>query len=156
MMENNQYRNNYIAFINEILDKGYAEKVPEESVEADPGKVWYIPHHGVYHPKKPGKIRVVFDCSAKFAGTSLNNQLLQGLDLRNSLVGVSTRFCQEPVAFMGDIEAMFYQVLVPAEQRDFRLFLWWRNGDMNGMLVEYQMTVHPLERSPHPAALIMP
>ena len=143
MMQNDQYRNDYVAFINEILDKGYAEKVPEESVEADPGKVWYIPHHGVYHPKKPEKIRVVFDCSAKFAGTSLNDQLLQGPDLTNSLVGVLTRFRQEPVAFMGDIEAMFYQVLVPAEQRDFLRFLWWPNGDMNGTLVEYRMTVHP-------------
>ena len=93
--------------------------------------------------KKPGKIRVVFDCSAKFAGTSLNEQLLQGPDLTNSLVGVLTRFRQEPVAFMGDIEAMFYQVLVPAEQRDFLRFFWWPNGDMNGTLVEYRMTVHP-------------
>ena len=24
------------------------------------GKTWFIPHHGVYHPSKPGKIRVVF------------------------------------------------------------------------------------------------
>ena len=143
MLQNDQYRNDYVTFINELLDKGYAEKVPEESVEADPSKVWYIPHHGVYHPKKPGKIRVVFDCSAKFAGTSLNDQLLQGPDLTNSLVGVLTRFRQDPVAFMGDIEAMFSQVLVPAVQRDFLRFLSWPNGDMNGTLVEYRMTVHP-------------
>ena len=52
MMPNDQYRNDYVAFINEILDKGYTEKVPEESVATDPGKVWYTPHHGVYHPKK--------------------------------------------------------------------------------------------------------
>ena len=143
MTQNDQYRNDYVAFINEIINKGYAEKVPKESIEVDPGRVWYIPHHGVYHPKKPEKIRVVFDCSAKFAGTSLNDQLLQGPDLTNSLVGVLTRFQQEPVAFMGDIEAMFYQVLVPAEQRDFLRFLWWPNGDMSAKLVEYRMTVHP-------------
>jgi len=119
-----------------MIDMGYAEKVPEESVEADPGKVWYIPHHGVYHPKKPKKIRVVFDCCTKFAGTSLNDQLLQGPDLTNSLVGVLTQFRQESVGFMDDIEAMFYQVLVPAEQRDFLQFLWWPNGDMNGKLME--------------------
>ena len=52
MMPNDQYRNDYVAFINEILDMGYTEKVPEESVATDPGKVWYIPHHGVYHRKK--------------------------------------------------------------------------------------------------------
>ena len=36
-----------------MIKKGYAEKV--ERVEEN---VWYIPHHGVYHPKKPNKIRV--------------------------------------------------------------------------------------------------
>ena len=39
MMQNDQYRNDYVTFINGMIDKGYAEKVPEESVEADPGKV---------------------------------------------------------------------------------------------------------------------
>ena len=35
------------------------ETIPE-------GKVWYIPHHGVYCPSKLRKIRVVFDGSAEF------------------------------------------------------------------------------------------
>ena len=143
MIQNHQYRNDYIAFINKIISKGYAEKIPQDTLETDPGKAWYIPHHGVYHPKKPDKIRVVFDCSAKYAGTSLNDQLLQGPDLTNSLVGVLTRFRQEPVAFMADIEAMFHQVLVPIKQRDFLRFLWWPNGDLTAQLEEYRMTVHP-------------
>ena len=57
------------------------------------GDAWYVPHHEVYHPNKPGKIRVVFDCSAKFVGLSLNSMLYKGPDLTNSLVGVLTRFC---------------------------------------------------------------
>jgi hypothetical protein len=61
----------------------------------------------VYHPQKPDKIRVVFDCSARYRGTSLNDQLLQGPDLTNSLAGVLTRFREEPVAFMSDVESMF-------------------------------------------------
>lgn len=40
------------------------------------GKVWYLPHHGVYHSKKIfDKLRVVFNCSANFDGISFNNQL---------------------------------------------------------------------------------
>ena len=74
------------------------------------GKTWFIPHHGVYHPHKPGKIRVVFDCSAKYKGKSLNDLLLKGPDLTNSLLGVLTRFRQEHVEVMVDIEAMFHQV----------------------------------------------
>ena len=47
------------------------------------GDAWYVPHHEVYHPHKPGKIGVVFDCSAKFVGLSLNSVLYKGPDLTN-------------------------------------------------------------------------
>ena len=53
-----------------------AEKVPSERLELRDGKVNYVPHTGVYHPKKPDKIRVVFDCSAQYGGVSLNDYLL--------------------------------------------------------------------------------
>ena len=106
MLQNQQYRSDYVAFITDMIDKGYAERVPHESLKIIPDKIWYIPHYGLYHPKKPKKIRVVFDCRARYGGTSLNDRLLQGPDMTNSLVGVLTRFRQEPVAFMADIEAM--------------------------------------------------
>ena len=77
------------------------------------------PHHGVYHPCKPGKIRVVFDCSAEFHGTSLNKELLPGPDLTSQLVGVLTRFRTEEVALMADIEAMFHRVHIPKNERSF-------------------------------------
>jgi len=86
--------------------------------EPHDNRIWYIPHHGVYHPNKPGKIRVVFDCSCQYLGSSLNKALLQGPDLTNSLVGVLIRFRQEPIAVMADVEAMFHQVRVPETQLD--------------------------------------
>ncbi len=70
----------------------------------DDGKIWYIPHHGVVHPKK-ATLRVVFDCGATFRDTSLNKQLLQGPNLTNSLFGVLLRFRQETIALMADIQA---------------------------------------------------
>lgn len=112
----------------ELMDKGYAVKVTEEELMQKKGKLWYIPHHGVYHrPKK--KLRVVFDCAASFQGVSLNTELLQSPDFANSLVGVLMRFRQEPVAFMADIEAMYYQVKIPEEDTDFLQFLCWPNGE---------------------------
>ena len=119
---------NYSSFIEDLLKNGYARKVPDEQLTTD-RHVWYLPHHPVFHPQKPDKTRVVFDCSAKFQGTSLNNELLQGPDLTNSFIGVLTRFRQGSVAFMADIEAMFHQVRVPLKECDVLRFLWWPNGN---------------------------
>ena len=86
----------------------------------------------------------MFDCSAKFQGTFLNDQLLriQGPDLTNTLVGILTRFQQEQIAFMSDIEAMFYQVQVFSSDCDSLQFLWWPDGDLDKDPEEYQMLVH--------------
>ena len=49
-----------------IIAKGYAKK---SKTEAASGKTWYLPpHHGVYHPSKPGKTRVMFDLSPDYKG----------------------------------------------------------------------------------------
>ena len=143
MESNPKYREDYVTFMDKVLGSGYAEKVPDDEKRVVDGRpVCYIPHHGVYHPKKPNKVRVVFDGSAKFQGESLNNHLLQGPDLTNNLTGVLCRFRREPVAVIYDIEAMFYQVKVPVQYRDFLRFLWWGNGDTSKEPEEYRMTVH--------------
>ena len=52
------------------------------------GRVWYLPHNNVFNPKKPEKVRIVFDCAATNNGKSLNGNVLQGLYFTNSLVCV--------------------------------------------------------------------
>ena len=133
---------NYSAFMKELVDKGYARKVPLDQKNDKSLDAWYIPHHGIYHPHKPGKIRVVFDCSAKFRGVSLNSMLYKGPDLTNSLVGVLTRFREDRIAVMADIESMFHQVRVPDRDSTFLRFLWWDDGDTTREVEEYQMLVH--------------
>ena len=136
--KDDQYQKHYRAFMKEIIDLGYAEKVNNAAQRY--GEVNYIPHHGVYHPKK-NKIRVVFDCSAKFCGTSLNEHLYKGPDLTNTLIGVLLRFREHDVALTCDIEKMFYQFKVREEDRDYLRFLWW-NNDCDTEPVQYRMTVH--------------
>ncbi|CAC5358792.1 unnamed protein product [Mytilus coruscus] len=125
-----------------LLERGYMEHVPKEQFNRNDGRVWYIPHHGVYHSQKPDKIRIVFDCSATYMGVSLNKQLLQGPDLTNNLLGVLIRFREEKVAILGDIEAMFHQVKVPPLDRDCLRFFWWPNGNFENEPEHYRMTVH--------------
>ena len=67
---------------------------------------WCIPPH------KPGKMRVVFDCSSEFQWRSLNKELLTGPDLTNQIVGVLSSFRENKIALMADIESLFYQVPV--------------------------------------------
>ncbi|KAK7880336.1 hypothetical protein WMY93_033028 [Mugilogobius chulae] len=129
LRRNKQYYLDYKKFMEEIIAHGDAEKVPEQDIDKTPA--WYIPHHGVYHPQKPGRIRVVFDGSAKFQGTCINDHLLTGPELTNTLLGVLCRFRRGPVAIMCDIERMFHQFHVSAQDQDYLRFLWWENGCAN-------------------------
>ncbi|XP_039475082.1 uncharacterized protein LOC120442538 [Oreochromis aureus] len=147
--KDNQYHKDYTEFMRETIERGDAERVP--SVDLDKSPAWYIPHHGVYHPQKPGKIRVVFDCSAKYVGASLNDYLLTGPELTNSLVGVLCRFRKGPVAVMCDIERMFHQFRVREEDQDYFRFLWWDNGDFNSTPSVYRMRVHLFGAASSPA-----
>lgn len=140
LKSDNTYLTDYVQFMNGIIEREEAEEVPQKEIEVE--KSWYIPHHGVYHPRKPSKIRVVFDCSAQSSGTSLNSVLLQGPDLLNSLVGVLCRFREKPVALVGDIEKMFHQFRVDPKDRDYLRFLWWKNGNIEVEPTVYRMKVH--------------
>ena len=139
LITDQNYRTDYVTFMDNLLENGYAEKVPPDETPAH-GSIWYIPHHAVYHAKKH-KIRVVFDCSAEYKGESLNHHLLQGPDMINNLTGILCRFREERVAFMCDIGSMFHQVGVNVEHRNFLRFLWWDNPQLD-MPSDYRMTVH--------------
>ena len=150
-----QLEKDYLAFMAKTLDRGHAARVPpneltvneetnrEKSANTDrSGRVWYLPHFGVYHPKKPDQIRVVFNSSAQFQGVSLNKELLPGPDQMNSLLGVLVRFRQEDVTLMCDVEQMFHSFYVNPEHRDFLRFLWFKDNNPLEEVVEYRMLVH--------------
>lgn len=134
-----KYYEEYKKSIKVMLDDGYAAKVTNEELNDE---TWYISHFGVYHPRKPNKLRVVFDCSARFKGTSLNDNLLPGPDLTNTLVGVLVKFRQNLIAVQGDIRAMFHQIQLPEKDTKYFWFLWWPNGDYNSNFEIYKMKVY--------------
>ena len=67
-LKDQKFFDDYKKFMDNLLVKGYTK----QSEVVLSGKTWYIPHHGVYHPYMPDKLRVVFDCSAEFQGKSIN------------------------------------------------------------------------------------
>lgn len=140
------YQQSYHDFITDLIKNGHAEPVPNLQTDK-PGEVWYIPHFSVKHPKK-NKLRVVFDGSATYANNSLNQHLLQGPDLMNSLLGILCRFRKESVAVACDIEKMYYNFHVREEDRDYLRFLWPTEDER---IREYRMTVHLFGATSSPA-----
>ena len=143
-------RDKYREVIEGYIEKGFASKVIEKSTTPlrkndgtiITGGIWYLPHHPVFNPQKPGKLRVAFDCASKYRNTSLNDQLLQGPDFTNKLVGVLIRFRQECIALSSDVEGMFHQVKVDPKDWNALRFLWWPGADFSSPPGEYQMQVH--------------
>ena len=128
----------YSEEIRKLCNKSYAEKIPIDEIEKGE-KVWYLPHQAVVSERKPGKLRIVYDCASKFHGQSLNDKCLQGPDLTNKLLYVLLRFRNHAYALTADIEAMYYQVMVNDADVDCLRFLWVNE---NGDVEHYRMLRH--------------
>ena len=123
----------------EYIKKGYAQKLNDKEANIISPRTNYIPHHSLTNINKPNKLHIVFDAATKFSNTSLNQHLLKGPDLLNSLIGIFLRF-RGQYAILGDMEAMYHQAKVLKEDTDCLRFLWCEN--FNACINEYIMRVH--------------
>lgn len=114
-----EIKEHFMEFMQKLFDRGHAELAP--SLRAGE-ECWYLLFFSVYHPQQPGNIRVVFDSSAKHHGVSLNDVLLTGQNMNNSLVGVLLHFREESVAVTADIEQMFHCFLSTCGQQELPSF----------------------------------
>ncbi|XP_031549036.1 uncharacterized protein LOC116286627 [Actinia tenebrosa] len=141
MQKDEKFKEKYNQVMEKYKSEGSSREVLEEELH-NLKPVWYLPHHAVWHPRKPEEPRVVFDCAAKSGGTSLNEQLLQGQENTSPLIEVILRFRVNEVAVAADIKRMFHQVHVVPEDRGALCYLWWPNGDLTKEPKVHQMLVH--------------
>ncbi|XP_055645281.1 uncharacterized protein LOC129781728 [Toxorhynchites rutilus septentrionalis] len=121
-------RENIERQLKEYQAKEYAHRAtPEELASAEPRRTWYLPLGAVMNSNKPGKMRLIWDASAKVDGVSLNTFLLKGPDQVTSLPTVLFRFRRYRVAVSADIKEMFHQVKIRPEDRHAQRFLWRSN-----------------------------
>ena len=85
MERDENFRKKYSGVMEKYREEGAAREVPKEEL-ATLKPLWYLPHHAVWHPRKPEEPRVVFDCASKTNGTSLNDELLRGPENTSSLI----------------------------------------------------------------------
>ena len=64
LLKDPELHSKYTEVINNYLLNGYARLVPKEQRDCNYLPRWYLPHHPVVTAKKPGKVRIVFDCAA--------------------------------------------------------------------------------------------
>ncbi|XP_033228869.1 uncharacterized protein LOC117180478 [Belonocnema kinseyi] len=123
--------------LNDYEKKGCARRLTEEAAAHTGPRTWYLLHFAVIHPHKPTKPRLVFDAVAKSHGVSLNDRLLKGPDLLNSLVGVLFTFRQGLVAICGDLKEMFSQVRIREDDQDSQRYS--QRDEKTGKLIVMRM-----------------
>ena len=68
----------------------------------------------------------MFDCSIELNGRPINKELFLGPDLANKKVEVLTKFRENQVVFMADIEKMYFLIFAAEQHRSLVRFLWWK------------------------------
>lgn len=102
--------------IDEYQQKGYAHLATAEELANTPSdQAWYLPINVVLNPKKPEKVRLIWDAAATVQGVSLNSQLLKGPDMLVPLVKVLSGFREWRIAFGGDLKEMLHQLKIRGE-----------------------------------------
>ena len=123
------------------ISEGFIEEVPASELSGPEGRRWFLPIFPVQQPRK-NKVRIVYDASARFKGTSLNDNLLSGPNLNNDLRGVLQRFREEKIAFVADIMSMFNNFHITPEFRDMTRFFWFKDNDSNKDIVQFRAVGH--------------
>ncbi|XP_055633263.1 uncharacterized protein LOC129773646 [Toxorhynchites rutilus septentrionalis] len=133
---NPQLKNEYHAFMREYIDLGHMSLVDDTSTS---NKSVYLPHHCVVKTtSSTTKYRVVVDASAKTtSGLSLNDVLMCGPVIQDSLVNILIRFRFPPIVLAGDVKQMYRMVWLNELDRDFLKVLWrWTKDET---LREYRL-----------------
>ena len=138
----------YASDIRSDVEKGYVVPVSPHDSKNCSDREWYVPHHPVLNPNKPGKVRRILNGASRFHGNSLNNSLLVGPDLLQRLLFVLMRFREHKYAISADIEGMFMQVgLLESDQRSLR-FLWRDNPKSDVSVFQYTRHIFGAKDSP--------
>ena len=98
------------------------------------------PHHPVFNPNTPEKIRRVCIASSCFCRNLLNEVLASSPDNLLDLIGIFLRFRLFRVASIAGIEAMFMQIGAPENEQQFLCFMW--RDRVNDDIEVYQYTRH--------------
>ena len=100
LQRDDNLRVKYAEVVESYLSKGYAREVQQAYLTESNDQIWYLPHHLVTNVHQPEKVRVVFDCAAKYNGLSSNDTLMKGPTFMNNLIGILIGFQKNRIALV--------------------------------------------------------
>ena len=129
--KNPEFEEKYRKAMEDYIEAGYAEEVPDDEIRSDKEGTSYQPHHAVIKDdRETTKVRHVFDGSCNEEGEeSINDKLLPGPAKQPLLVDILIRFRIHQIALNSDIRKMYLNIAVNQEDRDSLRFLWRRKGE---------------------------
>ena len=84
--KNENLKKRYKETIDADVQKGFVRILDEAEIENTKTDLqWYVPHLPVLNPNKPNEVKRVCNAASKFGGVSLNDSLMAGPDLLQSL-----------------------------------------------------------------------
>ena len=122
----------YDSIIHDQLKDGIIEEVPGD---LQVSKVSYLPHKPVIREHaETTKLRIVYyaSCKDRSTNTLLNDCLHVGPPLTPLMLDILIRFREQPLMLVGDIEKVFLNIKVLAEDGDCLRFLWIRDIHAKG------------------------
>ncbi|XP_062713178.1 uncharacterized protein LOC134290149 [Aedes albopictus] len=120
----------YQKFVHEYQALGHMRKIDPNERDSKPR--YYLPHHAVIKmDSTTTKLRTVFDASCRSkSGLSLNDVLLAGPTVQDTLVTIVIRFRIFEFVVSADIEKMYRQVLVSEQDQPLTRIVWRDHPDL--------------------------
>lgn len=114
----------YIKFMQTYEQLGHMERIPVAEINEQPQ--CYLPHHAVFkEDSTTTKLRVVFDATAATTnGNGLNDLLLVGPRLQETLAAILMRWRKNKIAITADIEKMYRQIWVQPAHCNYQRIVW--------------------------------
>ena len=128
----------------EAMEENFKNRFCEEvtktiKLHEKEGRIWYLPLQGVLDLSRSStKLRIVYDGSSKYQGTSLNENIYAGPKLQPDLVELLMRFRLGRYTLTSDISKMFNQIRLDESEKDYFRFLYRKNTKED--IKEYRFT----------------
>ena len=123
------------AEVSKFDEKGVAMDIVDEELENEKAvearrPIWHLPLMAV---EERGKTRMCHDAKASTGGISINDLLLGGPNLTNSLASILLSFRAKRYVFTTDISAFFHQVYLDEPDIDSFRYLWFSDRSMKSV-----------------------